>query len=165
MSELVPFDLYDKLFAELSDELSGLNFEEEQIEQSEAEIKRIHAARAKRAAELATQRLREEILYAQNEITSWQQTPLDEINPPPLEEKALPFLAGAAFLSAIASRGERRDSPSLLTLLGAILAAIYVVVRLKRRDHAKRRMQVIVERWQADLQQMQQQLAQRISDW
>jgi len=112
-------------------------------------------------AELAWQKLEGEIAHAQNEIASWQQTPLDEISPPTLTEKSLPFAAGTALLFGLfsATRHNRPTFDAFLAGLG--LLGLYAFIRGQRRDQAQRRVQNVVGRWMADLEKRQQQMERR----
>lgn len=71
-------------------DLADPMFEEELEAIAASDIERINAAKTYLATEVAIQRLREEILHAQNEINSWQHAPLDEICPPSFAERAIP---------------------------------------------------------------------------
>jgi hypothetical protein len=137
-------------------DLADPMFEEELEAAHESDIERINAARACRVAELTIQKLREEILHAQNEINSWQHTPLDEISPPSFVERTIPILAGAMLFFSAFSANKHKTRSIEVGLLGPILLGFYVAMRAKRRDRAQARVHEIVMRWQEDLQERQQ---------
>lgn len=125
------------------------------------EIERLQEAKRRRAAAIARQKLHEEIRHAQNEVASWQQTPLDEISPPRLTERVLPMLAGATLMLGFFTI-RRRANPGIdAVLAGSLLLGLYAFLRNQRRSQAQQRVHNVVGRWLTDLEERQQRWTRR----